>query len=163
MVSLCGCHLLGDRLLCALVSGSFEALAVERVEVDAVGLVGDQEIEHGPAEREAAGLARGSGPSLWFRRLTSPSERSSSGSSSSSESFDSAAAGTACCIASSSSLSSHRLTAQIAADRLLTDADHFPICRCDIPSAANSAARRDAAKRGASCSARSAPAPRVAD
>ena len=57
VVSLGGCHLLGDGLLVAFVACSFEALAVERVEVDAVGLVGDQEIEDGPDEGEAAGLA----------------------------------------------------------------------------------------------------------
>jgi len=45
VVSLGGCHLLGEGLVGAVVSGSFEALAVERVEVDAVGLVGDQEVE----------------------------------------------------------------------------------------------------------------------
>ena len=42
MVSLGGCHLLGQGLLSAVVSRSFEVLAVERGEVDAVGLVGDQ-------------------------------------------------------------------------------------------------------------------------
>ena len=57
MVSLGGCHLLGDRLFGAFVSCSPEALVVELAEADAVGLVGDQEIEHGPDEREAAGLA----------------------------------------------------------------------------------------------------------
>ena len=57
MVSLGGCHLLGDGLLGAVVSRSFEALAVERVEVDAVGLMGDQQVEHGPDQGEAAGLA----------------------------------------------------------------------------------------------------------
>ena len=36
-VSLCGCHLLGEGLLGAVVAGSFEALTVELVEVDAVG------------------------------------------------------------------------------------------------------------------------------
>ena len=57
MVSLGGCHLLGDGLFVALVPGSFESLAVKRVEVDAVGLVGDEQVEHGPDEGEAAGLA----------------------------------------------------------------------------------------------------------
>jgi len=57
VVSLCGCHLLGDRRFIALVSPALEALAVELVEVDAVGLVGDEEIEHGPDERQAAVLA----------------------------------------------------------------------------------------------------------
>ena len=57
MVSLSGCHLLGQGLLGAVVFRSFEVLAVERGEVDAVGLVSDQEVEHGPDEGEAAGLA----------------------------------------------------------------------------------------------------------
>ena len=57
MVSLCGGRLLGDGLFVAGVSRSFEVLAVECGEVDAVGLVGDQEVEHGPDEGEAAGLA----------------------------------------------------------------------------------------------------------
>jgi hypothetical protein len=34
-------------------------LAVERVEVDAVGLVSDKQVEDGPDEGEAAGLAHG--------------------------------------------------------------------------------------------------------
>jgi hypothetical protein len=38
--------------------GSFEALGVELVEADAVGLVGDEEVEHGLDGREAAGLTR---------------------------------------------------------------------------------------------------------
>jgi hypothetical protein len=58
LVSLCGCHLLGDGLFVALVARSFEALAVERVEVNAVGLVGDHKVEHGPDQGEAAALAR---------------------------------------------------------------------------------------------------------
>jgi hypothetical protein len=40
--------------LVALVPHSLEALAVELVEVDAVRLVGDEEIEHGPDQGEAA-------------------------------------------------------------------------------------------------------------
>jgi hypothetical protein len=40
-----------------LVSRPAEALAVELVEADAVGLVCDQEVEDGPDEREAAVLA----------------------------------------------------------------------------------------------------------
>src|SRR5919198_6400369 len=56
-VSLCGVHLLGSRFLVSLVSGPLEALAVELVEVDAVGLVSDEEIEHGPDQRETALLA----------------------------------------------------------------------------------------------------------
>ena len=62
MVSLGGGHLLGDGRLGPVVAGSFEALAVESVEVDAVRLVSDQEIEHGPDEGEAASRP-GSGPS----------------------------------------------------------------------------------------------------
>jgi hypothetical protein len=57
VVSLCGCHLLGDRLVGAFVSHSLEALAVELGEADAVGLAGDVEVEDGPDEREAAVLA----------------------------------------------------------------------------------------------------------
>jgi hypothetical protein len=41
VVSLGGCHLLGRGLVGALVTDSLEALAVELVEADAVGLVGD--------------------------------------------------------------------------------------------------------------------------
>jgi hypothetical protein len=54
MVSVGRCDLLGDGLFVALVARSFEPLAVELVEADAVGLVRDQEIEHGPDECEAA-------------------------------------------------------------------------------------------------------------
>jgi hypothetical protein len=43
--------------LSLVVAGSFEALAVEHVEVDAVGLVGDEEVEGGPDEGEAAVFA----------------------------------------------------------------------------------------------------------
>ena len=57
VVSLCGCHLLGDGLLVALVARPLEVLAVECGEVDAVGLVGDQQVQDGPDEGEAAGLA----------------------------------------------------------------------------------------------------------
>src|SRR5215207_4076733 len=56
-VSLCGGHLLRDRPFSPFVSHPLEALAVELVEVDAVGLMSDQEIEHGPDERETALLA----------------------------------------------------------------------------------------------------------
>ena len=38
VVSLCGCHVLGDGLVGALVARSFEVLVVEGGEVDAVGL-----------------------------------------------------------------------------------------------------------------------------
>jgi len=44
-------------LLGALVSHPLEALTVEGVEVDVVGLVGDQEIEDRPDERQAAVVA----------------------------------------------------------------------------------------------------------
>ena len=50
VVSLGGAHLLGRGLVGLLVSDSCEALAVELVEADAVGLVGDEEVEHGPDE-----------------------------------------------------------------------------------------------------------------
>jgi hypothetical protein len=45
MVSLCGRHLLRDRRFGDLAAHPLEVLAVELVEVDAVGLVSDQEIE----------------------------------------------------------------------------------------------------------------------
>jgi hypothetical protein len=57
MVSLSGCHLLWEGRVVALVAGSFEALAIKCGEVDAVGLVSDQQVKHGPNESEAAGLA----------------------------------------------------------------------------------------------------------
>src|SRR5437667_8062395 len=57
MFSLCGAHLLGDRLFTALVSDPLETLALELSELDAVGGVGDVEVKHGPDERQAAGLA----------------------------------------------------------------------------------------------------------
>ena len=41
----------------SLVAHSLEVLALELGEVDAVGGVSDVEVEHGPDEREAAGLA----------------------------------------------------------------------------------------------------------
>jgi hypothetical protein len=63
-------------LLGAFVSRSLQALAVERDEVDAIGLMGAQQVEHGPDEGEAAGLA-GKRPITLVRRLTSPSDRSS--------------------------------------------------------------------------------------
>jgi hypothetical protein len=51
VVSLGGCHLLGDRLVSALVPDSLKALPVELVEADAVGLMSDQEVEDRPDER----------------------------------------------------------------------------------------------------------------
>ena len=57
MVTLSGCHLLRDRLFAIFVSAPDEALTIELVEVHAVGLVGDQEIEYRPDEGEAAVLA----------------------------------------------------------------------------------------------------------
>jgi hypothetical protein len=75
-VSLCGAHLLVGRWFASGVSDSAQALAFELVEPDAVLGVGDVEVEHGPYEREAAGLA-GKRPITLVRRLTSASERSS--------------------------------------------------------------------------------------
>src|SRR5439155_23235983 len=57
MFSLCGAHLLGDRLFTALVSDPLEALALELGELDAVGGMGDVEVKHSPDERETAGLS----------------------------------------------------------------------------------------------------------
>ena len=76
VLSLRGAHLLGDRLLMALVSDPPEALALELGEPDAVGGVGDVEVEHGPDERQAAS-SPGNRPITLVRRLTSPSDRSS--------------------------------------------------------------------------------------
>ena len=76
MVSLGGGHLLGDVVVVAFVAESFEVLAFELGELDAVGGVADVEVQDGPDEREAAGLA-GERPITFVRRLTSPSERSS--------------------------------------------------------------------------------------
>ena len=56
-MSLCRGDLLGDRFVRFAVSNSVEPLVVELGEADAVGFVGDDEVEHGPDEREAAGLA----------------------------------------------------------------------------------------------------------
>ena len=56
-MSLCGGQLLGDRVVGFVVSGAVESLAVELGESDAVGLVGDEEIEDGPDQRQAAVLA----------------------------------------------------------------------------------------------------------
>src|SRR5919108_2286901 len=50
-------HLLGNRLVGVLVSDSVGLLAVELGESDAVGLVGDDEVEDGPYEGGAAVLA----------------------------------------------------------------------------------------------------------
>src|SRR5215218_6765472 len=57
VVSRSGGHLLERRFVVAFISDPLEALAVELAEPDAVGLVGDVEVEDGPDEREAAGLA----------------------------------------------------------------------------------------------------------
>src|SRR4051794_2826407 len=57
MASLGGGHLLGSRLVVSLVSGSLELLAFELGELDAVGGVADVEVQDGPDEGEAAGLA----------------------------------------------------------------------------------------------------------
>ena len=56
-LSLCGGYLLRDRVVGFVVSDAVEPLAVELGEPDAVGLVGDEEIEDGPDQREAAFLA----------------------------------------------------------------------------------------------------------
>jgi hypothetical protein len=56
-VSLCGGHLLGGGLFASGVSHPSQALAFELVEPDAVLGVGDVEVEDGPDERQAAGLA----------------------------------------------------------------------------------------------------------
>ena len=52
---------LGQRL----ASDALKALAFELGELDAVGGVADVEVENGPDEGEAAGLAGGSGRSPW--------------------------------------------------------------------------------------------------
>jgi hypothetical protein len=57
VVSLGGGHLLGDGLFVFLVAQSLEVLAFELGELDAVGGVADVEVEDGPDEGEAAGLA----------------------------------------------------------------------------------------------------------
>jgi hypothetical protein len=57
VVSLGGGDLLGDELFVSLVADSLELLAFELGELDPVGGVADVEVEHGPDEREAAGLA----------------------------------------------------------------------------------------------------------
>src|SRR5215217_2212603 len=54
--TLCGVHLLWGGFV-SLVSESLEALAFELGEADAVGGVADVEVEHGPDQRQAAGLA----------------------------------------------------------------------------------------------------------
>src|SRR5215207_5539029 len=56
-ISLCGGHLLGDGLVGFVVSDAVEPLAVEFGESDAVGLVGDRQIQDGPDQCQAAGLA----------------------------------------------------------------------------------------------------------
>src|SRR6266566_8032883 len=65
VVSLCGVDLLGDRLVSAFVSQSPEAQTVEFVEADAAGLMGDEEVEDGPHERQAAFLAGEATHHLW--------------------------------------------------------------------------------------------------
>jgi hypothetical protein len=66
-----GGHLLVGGLFVFFVADVLEALAVECVEVDAVGLVGQKEIEDRPDEGQAAVLAR---EITLVRRLTSPSD-----------------------------------------------------------------------------------------
>ena len=85
VVSLCGGRLLGHflgRLFGFGVFGVVEALAVELGESDVVGLVGDEEIEDGPHEREAAVSCRWAGRGwnaesrrLGGRRLSVAGER----------------------------------------------------------------------------------------
>jgi hypothetical protein len=76
MVSLCGCRRFGEGLLGAVVDRSFEALAIERVEVDAVGRWVIR--TSSPAQTNVRQLlSPGTGPSPFVRRFTSPSERSS--------------------------------------------------------------------------------------
>ena len=57
VVSLCRGRLLGHALVVALVAHALEVLPFELGELDAVGGVSDVEVEHGPDERQAAGLA----------------------------------------------------------------------------------------------------------
>jgi hypothetical protein len=57
VVSLGGGHLLGEVVFVALIAESFEVLAFELGELDAVGGVADVEVKDGPDQREAAGLA----------------------------------------------------------------------------------------------------------
>src|SRR5947209_12348932 len=57
-VSLCRSHLLRGMLFGLLVTDTVEVLAVEFGEPDAVRLVADEQVEDGPHERQAAGLAR---------------------------------------------------------------------------------------------------------
>jgi hypothetical protein len=57
VVSLCGGHLLGECVVGLVISGAVESLAVELGEADAVGLVGDEEIQDGLDQGEAAVLA----------------------------------------------------------------------------------------------------------
>ena len=54
---LCRGDLLGGRVLGRGVAGAVQVLAVGGGEADAVGLVGDQEVEDGPADSEAAVFA----------------------------------------------------------------------------------------------------------
>jgi len=86
MVSLSGSHLLVVAgLFAAGVSHAEQALAFELVEADAVLGVGEVDVEDGPDEREAAGLAREAadrfgaafdlgarGPALAIRRRQAP-------------------------------------------------------------------------------------------
>ena len=57
VLSLGGGQLLGEGVVGSLVSHSLEGLALELGELDAVGGVGDVEVQDGPDEREAARLA----------------------------------------------------------------------------------------------------------
>jgi hypothetical protein len=57
MVSLSGGHLLWSGFVVTLIAESFEVLAFELGEADAVGGVADVEVQDGPDEGQAAGLA----------------------------------------------------------------------------------------------------------
>src|SRR3954447_3041664 len=52
-----GGHLLGSRIVGRRVAGAVEVLAIELGEADAVGFVGDQQVQDGPDERQAAVFA----------------------------------------------------------------------------------------------------------
>jgi hypothetical protein len=76
VVSLSGAHLLVSRSVASEVSHPAQVLVFELAEPDAVLGVSDVEIEDGPDEPEAAGLA-GKRPITLVRRLTSASDLSS--------------------------------------------------------------------------------------
>src|SRR5918994_7468350 len=63
--ALCGARLLRSGLFVSLIPHPLEALTVELVEPDSVGLVGDQQIKDRADERQAAFLAGEAAPSPW--------------------------------------------------------------------------------------------------